>query len=76
MLVRKLKELGYWDGLVKTYRESGKNAMIKALNNLINNNHDLSFAFNAQAHDLCKDYIVYLMERNKKREVNKYEYFR
>lgn len=48
MLVRKLKELGYWDGLVKTY-------------------HDLSFAFNAQAHDLCKDYIVYLMERNKKR---------
>ena len=47
MLVRKLKELGYWDGLVKTYRESGKNAMIKALNNLINNNHDLSFAFNA-----------------------------
>lgn len=62
MLVRKLKELGYWDGLVKTYRESGKNAMIKALNN-----HDLSFAFNAQAHDLCKDYIVYLMERNKNR---------
>lgn len=41
--------------------------MIKALNNLINNNHDLSFAFNAQGHDLCKDYIVYLMERNKKR---------
>ena len=54
-------------GWLKKYRESGKNAMIKALNNLINNNHDLSFAFNAQSHDLCKDYIVYLMERNEKR---------
>ena len=61
MLVRKLKELGYWDRLVKTYHESGKNAMLKALNN-----HDLSFAFNAEAHKMHEEYIVYLMERNNK----------
>ena len=66
MFVRKLKQLGYWDELVKTYRESGKGALIKAVNNLINNNHDLSFAFNAEAHKMHEKYIVYLMERKNK----------
>ena len=66
MFVRKLKQLEYWDELVKTYRESGKGALIKSVNNLINNNHDLSFAFNTEAHKMHEEYIVYLMERNNK----------
>lgn len=65
MFIEELKKLGYWDGLVATYKESRIDDVKNAIETIISNNENLEGRFINESHDMMIDYTLYLLAREK-----------